>query len=676
MSVHFGRETTGNLSIAEKKEWIVTNGIGGYGSGTIAGSMTRGYHGLMVASLHPPIDRKLMLTKLDEVLTYRTTNYDLTTNRWASGSIAPEGYRNIESFTLEGTIPCWRYACADAIFEKRIWMEYGKNTTYVSYTLVAAEEPVSLKVSALINNRTFHNTGQYPWPVNVDTVPDGVKITTQDTNTLPLIIKMQGATIASKNEVYNDFQLPVEVTRGLNSHDSHIHAADFEVTIRPGQTILFLGTVEENMDFDKESYENEKKREKAVLNQWQKLRKNKKKEQPGWIQQLVLAADQFVVNRSTTDTATSGKSIIAGYHWFGDWGRDTMISLPGLALSTGRSKDAGPILETFSLYIDQGMLPNRFPDGSDTPEYNTIDATLWFFQAIRTYYETTEDKDLLSRLFPKLQEIIDWHVKGTRYNIQMDPNDHLLRGGQEGVQLTWMDAKVGDKVITPRIGKPIEVNALWYNALKAMVLFADILGESSDEYVSMAAATKKGFERFWNNEKDYCFDVLDGPNGHEAVLRPNQLFAVSLPESPLSKEQQKKVVDICSETLLTSHGLRSLAEFESEYIGIYTGNQYQRDSSYHQGTVWAWLIGPFIHAHLKVYKNATAVQRFLDPFEDHLLGVGLGTISEIFDGDAPFTPKGCIAQAWSVGQILQVYDEIEKYETTSKTKRTPKLTAI
>ncbi|WP_025742020.1 amylo-alpha-1,6-glucosidase [Aquimarina pacifica] len=676
MSVHFGRETTGNLSIAEKKEWIITNGIGGYGSGTIAGSMTRGYHGLMVASLHPPIDRKLMLTKLDEVLTYRNTNYDLTTNRWISGSVAPEGYRNIESFTLEGTIPCWRYACADAIFEKRIWMEHGKNTTYVSYTLVAAEEPVSLKVSALVNNRTFHNTGQFPWPVTIDSISDGIKITTQDTDSLPLTIKMQGANVFPKNELYKDFQLPVEVTRGLNSNDTHIHAADFETTIQQGQTLLFLGTAEENTDFNTTSYQNEKKREEYILNQWRQLRRNKKKEQPDWIQQLVLAADQFVVNRATSSTDTPGKSIIAGYHWFGDWGRDTMISLPGLALSTGRSKDAGPILETFAKYVDQGMLPNRFPNASDTPEYNTIDATLWFFQAIRTYYETTKDKNLVHRLYPKLQEIIDWHIKGTRYGIQVDPNDNLLRGGQDGIQLTWMDAKVGDKVITPRIGKPIEVNALWYNALKAMVLFTDILGEPTDQYVAMANATKKGFERFWNDEKDYCFDVLDGPNGNETLLRPNQLFAVSLPESPLSEEQQKKIVDICSETLLTSHGLRSLATSESEYIGIYRGDQYHRDSSYHQGTVWAWLIGPFIHAYLKVYKNTASIQRFLEPFEDHLLGVGLGTISEIFDGDAPFAPKGCIAQAWSVGQILQVYDEIEKYETISTTKKTAKLTTI
>ncbi|OEK07791.1 glycogen debranching protein [Flavivirga aquatica] len=676
MSVHFGRETTGDLSIAEKKEWIITNGIGGYGSGSIAGSITRGYHGLMVASLHPPIDRKLMLTKLDEVLIYRNTAYDLTTNRWDSGSVSPKGYRNIESFTLERSIPCWRYACADAVFEKRLWMVHGKNTTYVSYTLVSAEEPVSLKVSALVNNRTFHNTGQVPWPIEVDSISDGVKITTHDNDALPLTIKMQGATVSPKNELYKNFYLPVEVTRGLNSNDTHVHAADFEVTIQQGQTVLFLGTAEEDTDFDLTAYDNKKQQETAILDQWQQLRKSQKKEQPNWVKQLVLAADQFVVNRSTEPNSTAGKSIIAGYHWFGDWGRDTMISLPGLTLSTGRHEDAGPILETFSHYINEGMLPNRFPNAADTPEYNTIDATLWFFQAIRTYFETTEDKELLGRLYPKLQEIIDWHIKGTRYGIQVDPNDNLLRGGQDGIQLTWMDAKVGDKVITPRIGKPIEVNALWYNALKAMVLFADILEKPSNQYKTMAASTKKGFERFWNEEKGYCFDVLDGPNGNEALLRPNQLFVVSLPESPLSTKQQKQIVDICSETLLTSHGLRSLANFEQEYIGIYTGNQYQRDSAYHQGTVWGWLIGPFIHAHLKIYKNTYSAQRFLKPFKDHLQGDGLGTISEIFDGDAPFTPKGCVAQAWSVGQILQVYDEIENLEIIQNTELTPKLAII
>jgi predicted glycogen debranching enzyme len=340
-----------------------------------------------------------------------------------------------------------------------------------------------------------------------------------------------------------------------------------------------------------------------------------------------------------------------------------MIGLPGLTLATGRPEDAGPILETFAGFIDRGMLPNRFPDASERPQYNTIDATLWYFQAIRSYRESTQDDALIRKLFPKLREIIDWHVKGTRYDIRVDPADGLLFGGQAGIQLTWMDAKVGDHVITPRIGKPVEVNALWYNALLTMVELAERLGESPADYRERADQALAGFDRFWNAESGYCFDVLDGPGGAESALRPNQLLAVSLPASPLSHERQAAVVDACARALLTSYGLRSLAPSEQGYQGHYGGDQAQRDGAYHQGTVWAWLMGPFVTAHLRVYRDHKAALRILEPLGDHLLGAGLGTLSEIFDGDAPFAPRGCIAQAWSVGEILRAFDSIERIST-------------
>jgi predicted glycogen debranching enzyme len=658
--IHFGREITGDLSLAEKREWLITNGIGGYGSGTVAGSITRGYHGLLVASLNPPIDRRIMLVKLDETLTYRTKEYNLATNTWKGNSIAPKGYVNIESFSLEGTTPCWKFACADALIEKRIWMVHGENTTYVSYSLVSGSESVSIKVSAVADNRVFHNTGMVAWPMSVDTISEGVKVTVEDSSALPLFLKCQKAQVTPKNEMYNNFFLQKEADRGLNCYDSHIHVADFMCSLEVGETIFFVASAEENTDFNEQAYQEKQDREASLLDQWTSQRKNKKTVQPDWIKQLVLAADQFVVNRDSGENENTGKSIIAGYHWFGDWGRDTMISLVGLTMVTGRQSVAGPILETFAEYISEGMLPNRFPNSNETPEYNTIDATLWFFQAIRSYYENTNDKALLSRLYPKLQDIVDCHIKGTRYNIKMDPSDGLISGGEPEVQLTWMDAKVDNHVITPRIGKPIEVNALWYNALKAMVLFADTLEKDSITYKTMAKTTKQGFDRFWNAEKNYCFDVLDGPNGNETLLRPNQLFAVSLPESLFDPIREKQIVDVCAQTLLTSHGMRSLAPFEQEYIGIYTGDQTHRDGSYHQGTVWGWLIGPFLRAHLKVYNNAEQAKTYLNPFADHLDGAGVGTISEIFDGDAPFEPKGCIAQAWSVAQLLQVYDLLEK----------------
>jgi predicted glycogen debranching enzyme len=543
-------------------------------------------------------------------------------------------------------------------------MTYGANTTYVAYTLISADEPIQLSASAIVDNRVFHNTGQVAWPITVEMLADGVKVTSGDQDARPLVLRMASGTVSPANELYQDFYLPAETARGLNDHDSHGHAATFQATLAQGQTLLFLASAEDNPSFDDRAREKCQERERTLLANWTKAHAPDGSEPPpAWVEQLVLAADQFVVNRPSLEQP-DGKSVIAGYHWFEDWGRDTMISLPGLTLITGRPEVAAPILKTFAQFVSQGMLPNRFPDSADQPEYNTIDATLWYFQALRAYHESTKDEQLLCALYSTLQGIIDWHVKGTRYNIKVDPSDGLLYGGQAGVQLTWMDAKVGDKVITPRIGKPVEVNALWYNALRAMVIFAGALGESQEPYQTMAQATLKGFERFWNQEKGYCYDVLDGPNGHEALLRPNQIFAVSLPESPLTLDKQRQVVDTCAHALLTSHGLRSLAQSEPGYQGFYGGDQFHRDSVYHQGTVWAWLIGPFVRAHFHVYQDASAARRMLEPFGDHLADAGLGTISEIFDGDAPFSPKGCIAQAWSVAEVLRAWLAIEETSTS------------
>jgi predicted glycogen debranching enzyme len=308
------------------------------------------------------------------------------------------------------------------------------------------------------------------------------------------------------------------------------------------------------------------------------------------------------------------------------------------------------------------MLPNRFPDAGETPEYNTVDATLWYFEAIRAYHAVTKDDVLLKELFPTLKEIIDWHTRGTRYQIHVDPGDGLLYAGEPGVQLTWMDAKVGDWVVTPRIGKPIEINALWYHALSLMTTFAKRLGEPEKPYKDAAEKVRQNFIRFWNEETNYCFDVIDGPNGNETYLRPNQLFAVSLPAGDKDEpelfedEKQKAIVDICARYLLTSHGLRSLAPFNRPYVGRYGGDTRQRDGAYHQGTVWGWLIGPFVGAHLKVYEDANQAFGFLEPLLSQLSAHGLGSISEIFDGDAPFTPRGCVAQAWSVAEILRTWE--------------------
>ncbi|MCP4417281.1 MAG: glycogen debranching protein, partial [Chloroflexi bacterium] len=383
---------------------------------------------------------------------------------------------------------------------------------------------------------------------------------------------------------------------------------------------------------------------------------------PQAVKQLVLAADQFIVKRSvqrSTAQDTNGRSVIAGYPWFSDWGRDTMIALPGLTLSSGRPEVAASILRTYAQFVDQGMIPNRFPDAGEQPEYNTVDATLWYFEALRAYHAATNDDELLRELFPILQEIIQWHQRGTRFNIKMDEDDGLISAGEEGVQLTWMDAKVDDWVVTPRIGKPVEINALWYNALCSMVDFAQLLNKEDAEYRALMQKVKTGFARFWNEEMGYCYDVIDGTDGLDGRLRPNQLFAISLVHSPLTVVQQRSLLEACGRHLLTAHGLRSLSPDDKAYIGHYGGDRYERDGAYHQGTVWGWLIGPFVSAHLRVYGDKAAARSYLEPLmQHHIQAHAVGSISEIFDGDAPFTPRGCVAQAWSVAELLRTWQLI------------------
>ncbi|NJR32811.1 MAG: glycogen debranching protein, partial [Chamaesiphon sp. CSU_1_12] len=615
MSIEFGREICGELGTAETREWLVTNGIGGYASGTVAGSLSRRYHGLLVAALQPPLGRTLLLAKLDEVATYNARAYALHTNRWADGSIDPHGYRQIESFTLDGTIPTWRFACADATIEKQIWMQHGANTTYVRYTLTRATQPLQLTLTALVNYRDYHgDTQSNGWEMNVEPIDLGVCITATADAT-PLYLTTDRAIVTPAHNWYKNFDLAIERYRGLSDREDHLHAATFTVTLNLGESIVFVASTDPQPNLDgAAALKLVRAREQKLLNTWklsQPETVTRQQDRPAWIDRLVLAADQFIVERPLPDAPT-GKTIIAGYHWFGDWGRDTMISLPGLTIATGRTEIARSILLTFAKYVDRGMLPNRFPDAGDVPEYNTVDATLWYFEAIRSYYDATADDDLLAELFPVLAEIIDWHCRGTRYHIHLDASDGLLYAGESGVQLTWMDAKVDDWVVTPRIGKPIEINALWYCALRSISKFARQLGKPFREYEALADRTLAKFSRFWNPDLGYCYDVLDSPDGDDPSLRPNQIFAVSLPGmgtkgyAPLlTLDRQRSIVDTCGRQLLTSYGLRSLAPNHPQYQGHYGGNQLQRDGAYHQGTTWGWLLGSFVLAHLQVYQNPT-----------------------------------------------------------------------
>jgi predicted glycogen debranching enzyme len=653
----FGREITGDLAVAESREWLCTNGIGGFASGTAAGSLARRYHGLLMAALTPPLGRTLMAAKLDESLTYGGSSWQLGANRWASGAVAPDGHRFIERFRVEGGVPVWTYACADALLEKRVWMEQGANTTYVRYRLLRALEPAALALNALVNYREYHATTRADeWRMQVDAVKGGL-VVTAFTGARQLRLLSEGCTVEPAHEWYRGFELAREAERGLDHVDDHLHVGTFDASMPPGASITVVLSAEPEPALDGEAAGRHQNRyAAATLARWEKA-SPRAAQAPPWVKQLVLAADQFVVKRPLPDSP-DGLSVIAGYPWFEDWGRDTMISLPGLALATGRPDAAKRVLATFARFIDRGMLPNRFPDGATTPEYNTADATLWYIEAVRSYHAATGDDAFLAQMYPVLVDIIGWHRKGTRYGIGQDPADGLLHAGEAGVQLTWMDAKVGDWVVTPRIGKPVEINALWHNALRAMALFARRLKRPAGEWETEAARVAVGFDRFWNEAEGGCFDVLEGPSGSDASVRPNQIFAVSLPASPLSPERQRGVVEICARHLLTSFGLRSLDSRHPDYKGRYRGGPRERDGAYHQGTTWGWLLGPFALAHFKVYGDRTAALALLEPLGQHVGIYGVGSLGEVFDGDAPFAPGGCPAQAWTVAETLRAWTEL------------------
>ena len=665
MMLDFGREVCGNLDLVAKREWLVTNGIGGYASGTIANLLTRRYHGLLMAALKPPLGRTLLVAKIDETAEYDGIYpksghyYPLFANRWGNGPgvTEPDGYNHLNRFHLEGTTPVWTYGFANGLLEKRIWMQPGANTTYVQYRLARATGPMLLQAKIFANYRDYHSTTMLEsWYPETVPIENGLRVQMFD-DAVPFYIFSKEAQIKPQHEWYEDFFLSEEEYRGQNDvEEDHLYAAQLRIVLDPGATMTLVATTEADANLDGEAaYEERQAHEAALLQQAATIHPMP---HAAPLKQMILAADQFVVKRPTAQDA-EGRSIIAGYHWFSDWGRDTMIALPGLTLATGRPEIAAKILRTYANFVDQGMLPNRFPDEGEEPEYNTVDATLWYFEAVRQYYAATADDSLLQDLFPVLADIVDWHVRGTRYNIHMDPEDGLLHAGEQGVQLTWMDAKVDNWVVTPRIGKPVEINALWYNALCIMGDFAQQLGQGDDKYGPMAAAVREGFSRFWSEEMGYCYDVLDGPQGDDLSLRPNQLFAVSLAHSPLEHHQQRSIVDACGRHLLTPHGLRTLSPEDEEYIGHYGGDRVKRDGAYHQGTVWGWLIGPFVSAHLRVYHDLKQARSFLAPLIHHLAGHGMGSISEIFDGDPPFTPRGCVAQAWSIAEVLRTWQMTE-----------------
>ena len=605
-----------------------------------------------MAALKPPLGRTLLVSKLDETVDYDGRTYPIFSNRWADVLVEPHGYRYIERFHLEGMTPVWTYSFGDAQLEKRIFMRYGENTTYVFYRLRRATRPLTLVARAMVNYRDFHGeTHAGDWVMHAKRIQQGLRVGAFE-DAAPFFILSDRAAINQEHHWHRNFSLKKEPYRGPAVMEDHLNIGEFRITLEPDETVTIVISTEPAPSLDGE----------AAMAERHSYEESLIALAPHMPVRLLLAADQFVVKRPIA-ADQEGWSIIAGYHWLRDYGRDTMISLPGMLLATGKFEEARNILKAYSKHVSQGMLPSHLPDDNENLIYKAADVSLWYLEAIRAYIKETNDIELLGELFPILKEIIDWHECGTRYHIAVDQVDGLLYAGKPGLPLTWMDAKFNDWAITPRTGKAVEINALWYNALLSMVEFARALNQPYDHFEALAEKTKTGFTRFWNNERGYLFDVLDSPGGNDPTLRPNQLLAVSLYHSPLDPKQQRAVVDICIRRLLTPLGLRSLSPDEPGYVGHYGGDAYQRDHAYHQGSVWSWLIGPFVSAHLRVYKDAQAAKSFLEPFFDHLSEVGIGSVSEIFDGDAPFTPHGCIAQAWSVAEVLRAWREIYAFNS-------------
>ncbi len=657
---------------AIKHEWLVTNGLGGYASSTVSGLNTRKYHGLLVAAFNPPVDRRVLLAKLDEEISIGSQKYLLGVNEDTCG-IQTEGLRFLAEFSLD-PFPTYVYRVEkEFLLKKTILMKHERNTSMIIYDAFnASENRAKFSFIPFVNSRNFHSVTQrdsIQWNLVQNSSDQRVVIQPSDGLLTLMLFSNEGRYVAGKGEWIESYY-KIEAQRGESSVDHNYKPGVFEFDMAPSQTrhVLFLavagGTENEAERIFHSTpknisaiYDSEFKRRTDLINTFSKCYGDINLED--WLKWLILATDAFIVNRDSTNT----KSVIAGYHWFNDWGRDSLISLSGLTLVTRRFDEAKSILSTFKHYCNKGVIPNAFPDSCvGMLAYNTVDATLWYFNAILQYLKyTNEFQFVQEKLWPTLESIVDNHVNGTFFNIHMD-QDGLIA---HGPQLTWMDAAPGGMPTTPRNGKAVEIQALWYNALKTMQLLATrFQRESAETYRLMAEKTRRSFlEKFWNPQRNCLFDVVASNAKNDASLRPNQILAVSLDFSLLDKSMAEQVVGIVWKQLLSPCGLRTVESDDSRYVGKYSGDRWQRDMAYHNGAVWPWLLGPFTTAFLKL-KNyeaqwrSFAFENFLKPlFMKELYRAGLGSISEIFDGDTPHEPRGCISQAWSVAEPLRTYLE-------------------
>lgn len=629
-------------------EWLHANGIGGFASGTIGDAPMRRYHALLVAALVPPIGRMMVLGKLDEMVMLGGKQFDLSTNQYPNHVVYPDGWRLVSEFTCF-PVPTWTYRLGEATLQKRVYMARGKNTVYVTYTLRnTTDDFATLTLTPLVEWKDYHSEMR-PWPgfpVRRGQEVGGWFV--QATPASPVLrMRVQSAEWSSAGWWHERITHAREQERGQDFEESLFCPAVAHVALKAGQTVAFVATVETATPDDALVVLAELVKHQDALLQTAGIDEN---DEAG--RDLVLASDAFVIQapgiRST---------VIAGYPWFTDWGRDTMIALPGLCLTTGRHDLAREILTTFAGFVSDGLIPNRFPDQSETPDYNTADATLWFVHACNEYVLASGDKEFQAAQLPTLETIITAHVRGTKFEIGMDASDGLLWCGEHGVQLTWMDAKVDDWVVTPRDGKPVEINALWINALRILSQWKN--EDRNGTYAVRADRAAASFvEKFVRPDGEGLYDVINRDGTPDAAIRPNQIIAASLPTSPLSDAQTQAVLDTVERHLLTPYGLRSLSPLDSRYQGQYTGDRWARDGAYHQGTVWAWLIGPYVDALRRVHGPSHEAGELLAPLIAHLRDFGVGGIAEIFGADVPHAPNGCPWQAWSIAEVLRVYKSI------------------
>jgi len=655
-----------------RREWLVTNGLGGYASGTVAGVVTRRYHGLLIAALSAPLGRTVMLSHVSEQLRYpdgRRTEFG--GRERTSESADAQGTGSLVEFRLESGLPVWRYEIDGLVIEKRIFLPHMQNTVVALYELVAGADRVELGLRPCVHYRLQELPVSEPLggPYEFRAIEDRYEIELKGSTVPPLRMRLAGedATFTLKGRQIDNVLYPVEESRGYQAQGNLWSPGYFRFTLARERKAALVASTE---SFETMAVLSPESAWRAERTRRQKLMTQAAEgAREGLPAELVLAADQFIITPAgrTEDAArarASGdevRTVIAGYHWFTDWGRDTMISLEGLTLTTGRHVEAGYILRTFAHYVRDGLIPNMFPEGEKQGLYHTADATLWFFHAVHRYLVATGDRLTLDLLYPTLKRIVDAHVQGTKFGIHVDPSDGLLVQGVPGYQLTWMDAKVDDWVVTPRRGKAVEINALWHNALSLMAGWAAERGDADAVALrEKAHRARVSFnDRFWFNRGGYLFDVVDaeaGPGSVDEKCRPNQVLAIALDHPVLARERWAPVMRVVRERLLTPVGLRSLAPSDPDFKPRYYGDLRTRDAAYHQGTVWGWLVGPFVDAWLKTFPDQLDVAReAVDGFVLQLDDGCIGSVSEIFDAEPPYTPRGCISQAWSVAELLRVW---------------------